>query len=120
MENDWKTLSSEDQIDQIISDSNNRPQVIYKHSTRCAVSAQAYRRLKIIDSEVIQAADIYYLDVIASRPVSNAVADRFRIRHESPQLLLIRNGCVVWEESHYGIQGEAVLEAIEMQTRQSQ
>ena len=119
MENDWKTLSDAGQIDQIISDSDKRPQIIYKHSTRCAVSAQAYRRLKIINAEIIEAADIYYLDVIASRPVSNAVAERFRIQHESPQLLLIKNGQVVWEESHYGIQGDAVLEAVEMQTRQS-
>lgn len=117
---DWIALNSEDQIDKIISDSEQRPQIIYKHSTLCPVSAQAYRRLKLVDADVSQSADIYYLDVIAARPVSNAVAERFRIQHESPQILLIRNGRLVWDESHYGIQGDAILEALQTVSNQEQ
>lgn len=112
MPNDWKTLSDETQIDQIISDSNKRPQIIFKHSTRCSTSALAYRRLRIIDSDLQESADIHYLDVIGSRPISHAVAERFGIPHESPQLLIIKDGQVVWHESHFAIQSDVVLDAV--------
>jgi bacillithiol system protein YtxJ len=86
---------------QLITRSQNRPQVIFKHSTRCSVSAVALQRLQ----KVAQPTDIdfYFLDLLAFRDVSNKIAETFRVHHESPQVLLIRDGDCVYEESHMGI-----------------
>jgi bacillithiol system protein YtxJ len=97
----WIHLTDEEQIKQIVTNSQLRPQVIFKHSTRCSISAVALQRLQ----KVSQPADIdfYFLDLLAYRSLSNKVADVFGVHHESPQVLLIRNGECVYDESHMGI-----------------
>ncbi len=119
MPDNWETLSTEDQIDSIISESHKRPQIIFKHSTRCSISSRAYQRLDSIGPKVNDKADIYYLDVIASRPISNSVAARFKIPHESPQLLIISDEQVILHKSHGAIQEEVILNAIQNHKDQS-
>ena len=91
----WNKLTSEAQIDQVILESAAKPVLLFKHSTRCSISSMSLDRLlrnwKEEDSERITP---YYLDLIAFRSVSNLVAERFGIPHESPQVLLIQNGKV--------------------------
>jgi bacillithiol system protein YtxJ len=100
----WNKLTSEEQIDQVIAASDQKPVLLFKHSTRCSISSMSLDRLlrnwKEEDSERITP---YYLDLIAFRSVSNLVAERFGIPHESPQVLLIQKGKVTYHESHYGI-----------------
>lgn len=81
--------------------SNETPQVIFKHSTRCGVSSMAKNRLE--KSGTVPNATFYFLDIIRHRAVSNAVAEMFSVYHESPQVLVIRNGECVYDESHSGI-----------------
>src|SRR5690349_3744349 len=97
----WIHLTDEEQLKQIVSKSQLRPQVIFKHSTRCSISAVALQRLQ----RVSQPSDIdfYFLDLLAYRGLSNKVAEVFKVPHESPQVLLIRDGECVFEESHMGI-----------------
>ena len=104
----WIHLSDEEQLKQIVTNSQLRPQVIFKHSTRCSVSAVALQRLQ----KVAQPADIdfYFLDLILHRSLSNKIADVFDVRHESPQVLLIKNGECVYEESHMGISMNEILD----------
>jgi len=117
MQTDWIPLTNEDKIDTIISESHQRPQIIFKHSIYCSVSSRAYQRLSSMGSEIDEKADIHYLDVINSRPVSIAVAERFRIPHESPQLLIISNEEVILHKSHGAVQEDAVMEALKMVIR---
>jgi bacillithiol system protein YtxJ len=95
----WNKLTSEAQIDQLISESAEKPVLIFKHSTRCSISSMSLDRLlrnwKEEDSAQITP---YYLDLI-----SDLVAQRFGISHESPQVLLLKDGKVTYHESHYGI-----------------
>jgi bacillithiol system protein YtxJ len=97
----WIHLTDEEQLKQIISKSQIKPQVIFKHSTRCSISAVALQRLQ----KTSQPSDIdfYFLDLLANRHLSNKVAEAFKIHHESPQVLVIRDGECVYEESHLGI-----------------
>src|SRR5215213_5385494 len=97
----WIHLTDEEQLKQIMTKSQIRPQVIFKHSTRCSISAVALQRLQ----KVSQPTDIdfYFLDLLSNRSLSNKVADVFKVPHESPQVLVIRNGDCVYEESHMGI-----------------
>ncbi|HVV04494.1 MAG TPA: bacillithiol system redox-active protein YtxJ [Puia sp.] len=97
----WITLQSESQLEDILKNSTHRPQVIFKHSTRCSTSALVKNRLERAPQP--QDVDFYYLDLISYRPVSNKIAESFRIEHESPQVLVIRNGECIYDESHLGI-----------------
>ncbi|MDO9374230.1 MAG: bacillithiol system redox-active protein YtxJ [Bacteroidota bacterium] len=97
----WKDLTEEAQLTEIKEASKTRPQVIFKHSTRCSISAVAKSRLE--RSTPPSDVDFYFLDLIRYRPVSNKTAEEFAVYHESPQLLLIKNGECVYDESHSGI-----------------
>jgi bacillithiol system protein YtxJ len=105
----WIPLQSESQLEDIKAKSANRPQLIFKHSTRCSTSAVVKGRLERAKNP--ESIDFYYLDLLSFRPISNRVADLFRIDHESPQVLLIRNGECVYDESHMGITMDEILDA---------
>ena len=74
---------------------------IYKHSTRCSVSLFAMKRLNLV--EVNRQETWVYLDVVAQRPLSLALAEELNVRHESPQLLLVANGKVLAHGSHHEV-----------------
>ncbi|MBL7713048.1 MAG: bacillithiol system redox-active protein YtxJ [Chitinophagaceae bacterium] len=84
--------------------SHSRPVVIFKHSTRCSISMMAKGRLE--RAEAPESVDFYYLDLLSYRPVSAKVAEVFSVHHESPQVLLIKNGECTYEETHNGISME--------------
>lgn len=98
---EWKVLNENSQLEQIIRDSETRPQIIFKHSTRCSISAVAKGRLDKGKSP--SNSDFYYLDLIRYREISNKISEIFKVHHESPQVLIIRNGESVYDESHMGI-----------------
>lgn len=106
----WKNLHSISQLDEIKALSHSKPQVIFKHSTRCSISHMAKGRLD--RSDMPKGIDFYYLDLIEFRSISNAVAERFAVHHESPQILLIINGECTYEETHNGIRMEEILEQV--------
>lgn len=99
----WLALTQKEQIEEIAALSHQKPCIIYKHSTRCAVSSIAKRRLEsdwtFVEAEIA----IFYLDVIQYRDVSKQVAEHFSVYHESPQLLLIQEGECTYEASHLEI-----------------
>jgi bacillithiol system protein YtxJ len=97
----WISLSTAEDINQIKKASFEHPQVIFKHSTRCSISSVAKSRLERGDAPA--GIDFHYLDLIAYRSISNLVAETFDVHHESPQVLLIKNGECVYDESHNGI-----------------
>lgn len=105
----WINLQSESQLDEIKEKSTSRPQLIFKHSTRCSTSTLVKSRLE--RNQPPDSIDFYFLDLISYRPVSNKVADAFNINHESPQVLLIRDGKCVYEESHMGITMDEIVDA---------
>lgn len=100
----WITLDSESQLEEIRTVSAKEPVVIFKHSTRCAISAMVKARLEREGAP--KGLNFYYLDLIRHRSISNRIAHDFAVEHESPQVLLIRNGECVYDESHNGINME--------------
>ncbi|MGB1121066.1 MAG: bacillithiol system redox-active protein YtxJ, partial [Saprospiraceae bacterium] len=100
---DWQLLNTAEGIEAIKEKSTEKPQVIFKHSTRCSISSMAKRRLErnwnIDESKV----DIYYLDLIAYRSISNLVSSDFGVTHQSPQILIIKNKEAVFHTSHNDI-----------------
>lgn len=106
----WIHLTDTATIDQIIKDSFDQPQVIFKHSTRCSISSMALNRLE--REEAPANVNFYYLDLLNYRNISNEIADKFSVYHESPQILIIRNGECVYDESHQGINMSEIAEQV--------
>lgn len=104
----WNTLNSIEQLALIDAESLTQPIMLFKHSTRCSISSAALARMERgwKDGNVKP----YYLDLIAHRDVSNAIAHKYGVEHQSPQVLLIKNGQAVYNESHMGINADEVLD----------
>ena len=107
----WIPLTSEAEVADIITRSSARPQVIFKHSTRCSISVMVKNRLD--NSTDIPEADFHYLDLLNFRSVSNFVAEKFQVHHESPQVLIIRGGECIFDESHNAITIDEIAEILQ-------
>ena len=99
---EWNSLTSENQLNQIIEKSAENPILIFKHSTRCSISSLAKNRLESA-WEQNNGIEPYYLDLITYRAVSNQIESTLGIEHQSPQAILLQNGKVVYNDSHMGI-----------------
>jgi len=108
----WTDLNSSEELEQLIDKSHATPAVIYKHSSRCGTSFFVRKRLEhdwnFADDEV----DIYFLDLISNREVSDEVAQRFGVRHESPQIIVISHGESIFDTSHGGVSVKAIKKAL--------
>lgn len=99
----WQHLTAEPQLEELVEQSKSNPVLIFKHSTRCGISHTALDRLEREWTQTSDRIHPYYLDLLAYRGTSNAVAERFRVQHESPQVILIQKGAVVYHASHTAI-----------------
>ena len=103
----WNKLEDISDIDKINNLSKEHKVLLFKHSTRCSISSSALNRLernwKDEDSEKLRP---YYLDLLKHRNVSNAIAELYAIEHQSPQVLVIKDGKCIYTETHYGISYE--------------
>ena len=103
----WLKLEDYSTLEDITEKSKDTPQVIFKHSTRCSISSMAKSRLE--RSAPPGHIDFYYLDLIAHRDISSKISDQFNVYHESPQVLLIKDGKCIYDESHSGISMEEII-----------
>jgi len=110
----WNALNELPMLDKAIALSHEQPVVLFKHSTRCSISSMAKNRLERgWDFEEGQGPTMYLLDLIAYRPISNAIASELGVIHESPQLILLKNGKVVMYSSHSAISVDGIHKALE-------
>lgn len=98
----WQKLTSIDQLDEVDESSKEKPVLLFKHSTSCPISAMALNRFERSYKENT-AFEPYYLDLISYRDVSNEIANRYGVRHESPQVLLIKGAKAIYNTSHTAI-----------------
>ncbi|TAD84206.1 MAG: bacillithiol system redox-active protein YtxJ [Bacteroidetes bacterium] len=105
----WKTLQTPADLEALLRDSHSRPQVIFKHSTTCSVSQMAKSRLE--RETPPEGIDFYYLDLLAYRPLSQQIATDLQVWHESPQVILVKAGACIYDESHMGIRMDDIVEA---------
>ena len=109
---DWNVLDKAEQLEEIKQLSFDSPVVIFKHSVSCGISAMAKHKLEAAWDFPEDALHFYYLDLLAHRSISNLVADTFGVVHQSPQILVIRNGEAVYDTSHHMVSTEAIKKAI--------
>lgn len=108
----WQRVSSDEDIEQILSVSKSRPQIVFKHSSSCGISFFAKRSLDTPELLENKEVDLHLIDVIRERSVSMAFAERMGIRHESPQIFVLKNGEVQWHDSHNSVNAKNVLSNI--------
>lgn len=98
----WINLEDVGQLNEIITTSEEKPVVIFKHSTGCSVSRMALKQFEN-EFNIEGKMDAYYLDLIKNRAISNEIASKFQVVHQSPQLLVIKNGKCIYNISHSDI-----------------
>jgi len=99
----WKELTILNQLNEIKEKSFSKPQLIFKHSTRCGISRMVKNQFSRDYDFSNEEFDLYYLDLLSYRDISNEIAHIFNVYHESPQLLVIKNGVAVANKSHGAI-----------------
>lgn len=106
---DWITLNDLKQLDDIRAQSKEKPVLIYKHSSRCNISRTAFDRLeRKWDADAAAGIRRYFLDLISYREISNQIAEQFQVEHQSPQILVIKDGQSILDLSHYEIDFEHI------------
>lgn len=105
---EWNDLTEIKQLDDIIQESAETPAIIFKHSTRCAISRMALKNFESDYAIEEGKAKPYYLDLLEHRDVSNEIANIFHVQHQSPQLLVVKDGIVVYHTSHQDIDAGVV------------
>lgn len=114
MDNHFTTVNGADDFQKLSDLSQQQPVIIFKHSTTCPISAGAYREMEKFDGEVT------LVEVQSARALSQEIEKKTGIRHESPQVIILDNGKVVWNASHWKITAAAVAEAVaSFETRQA-
>ena len=99
----WTPLISVDEINTIKEISKNQSVLIFKHSTRCGISRMVIKQFESLFNEENKQLKVYYLDLLRFREVSSKLSEVFQVAHQSPQLLVVKNGISVYDESHYEI-----------------
>lgn len=96
----WKALNEINQIEKLVADSNKKTIVIFKHSTTCGISRAVLKKFEK-QTQIKSDVDYYYLDLLSYREISNKIASHLEVVHQSPQLIVVRNGAVIAHDSHY-------------------
>lgn len=99
----WIPLTSNEQLQQSLQHSNDRAQVYFKHSTRCIISKMVLKNFEEQWSALPDNADALFLDLLQFRELSNILAEQLHVKHESPQVIVVRNGKAVYHASHDSI-----------------
>ncbi len=102
MEN-WMDIASETDVYDIVEKSAEKPQIIFKDSTTCGISAHAKERLKDGYDQIEGKADFHYLDLLSYRAISNLIAQTLGVTHQSPQIIILKDKTVVYSSSHHAI-----------------
>lgn len=109
----WTNITSKKQIDEIVStDSHKNTCVILKHSTTCSISSIAKMRLDGGSTSLGEDINWYYLDLLAHRPISNYIAESLNVHHESPQVIVVKNGEVTYDVSHLDISVDDLVDQV--------
>ena len=98
----WNELTELEQLEALINQSEEQPVLIFKHSTRCSISRFAIKKFEN-EFDLQDKIAPYYLDLLNHRDISNEIALHFKVQHQSPQILLLKNRAVVYDTSHENI-----------------
>lgn len=103
----WIQLTTSEQLETALKATTTKPVLFFKHSTRCSISTMALSRFEANwNSDLV--CDLYFLDLIAFRDLSNLIAEKTNVVHQSPQVIVVNNGEVIYNDSHNGIRAQEI------------
>lgn len=106
----WNSLTDTVQLEQLKEESKSQPVLIFKHSTSCSISRASLDRLeRHWKEEEMKSLKPYFLDLLSFRALSTEIANTFQVVHESPQVLIIKNGEAIYHNSHFGIDYKSIV-----------
>lgn len=108
----WKNIISETDFHNIVEASHTKPQIIFKDSVTCGISAHAKHRLNEDLEIMAEKADLNYLDLLSFRPISALIAEELDVRHQSPQIIVVKDGKATYSVTHHAIEPGKVAENI--------
>ena len=109
----WNPLTEISQLDELEKLSENKTVAIFKHSTTCGISRMVLKNFEAdYEQQLNDSVDLYFLDLKAHRDISNGIAENFSVRHESPQMVVLKNGEVVHHSSHQAISADKLKELV--------
>jgi len=106
MPNKFLKLTDKETLDRLLLDSREHPVVLFKHSNTCGISSAAYREMEQLDN-------VNLLEIQSARELSKEIESITGVEHESPQVIVLKDGKAVWNASHYGVKAVAVADAVE-------
>ena len=106
---EWFPIHDAAQIDTILAASLQKPQLGFKHSTRCGISMHALERIENGENLLSSHIDCHYLDLLAYRSLSNLIAEKWNVPHLSPQVIVLKAGKVVYTASHSAIEPQKIV-----------
>jgi len=106
MGNKFFKIDNHAALEHLLTDSTKKPIIVFKHSNACSISARAYREMEKVDG-------VNILEVQSARAVSNEFATLTGVRHETPQVVILRDGKAVWDASHFDVVAADVMKAVE-------
>ena len=107
MGNNFFRIDDHAKLESLLTDSSQKPVIVFKHSNACSISARAYREMEQLGDQV------NILEVQTAREVSRELANLTGVRHETPQVIILRDGKAVWNASHFDVKAADVLKAVE-------
>ncbi len=107
MGNQFFRIDDRAALDGLLADSKQKPVIVFKHSNACSISSRAYREMEKVEAQV------NILEVQSAREISRELANLTGVRHETPQVIVLRDGKAVWNASHFDVQAAAVAKAVE-------
>jgi len=105
----WKKIESEEDLKNALENSFNQRIAIFKHSTSCFISKTVLRNFEKEIENLDQKVELYFLDLLKYRSISNKIAEDLGVRHESPQLIVIENGKAINNASHQHISADQII-----------
>ena len=106
MGNNFFRIDDQATLENLITDSKQKPVIVFKHSNACSISSRAYREMEKLEG-------VNILEVQSARDVSRELANLTGIRHETPQVIILRDGKAVWNASHFDVKAADVMKAVE-------
>lgn len=106
----WNQLESVAQLEEFFSAQDGVIRVFFKHSTRCSISSMALNSFE--SNWEGEEENLYFVDLLRFREVSNALAEQAKVIHQSPQAIVVRNGEVLYDASHSGIDAKTIYKII--------
>lgn len=108
----WNRIESAADLEDAIARSQQHPVLLFKHSTRCSISAMALHSVEKYWNDASEKITPYFLDLLAHRDLSNLIEQKTGVLHQSPQAIVMKNGEVVYQASHNGIRVSNMLKSI--------